>query len=961
VEGPAPLVGRRDEIAAITAAVAALSSGRSGAIALRGEPGIGKTRLLEELRRRSDAQGMAFLSGRASELERELPFAVCIDALADRAAEIGADRLQRLVGDQAAELAPVAPGVDGLGAAAGLQDERYRTHRAVRALLEALGSRQKLVLALDDLHWADDASLELVAHVLRRPPRRGVLIALAYRPAPARPVLATAVAAATRDAGLAELTVAPLTRSESDALLGDLPGPARDAIFAEGGGNPFYLQELARAPVRDGPPDAAADGDIPHGVAAALAQETAALPPAALELARAAAATGDPVDLDLAARAARLDDDEALAALDALLAAALLHPAGAARQYRFRHPLVRRAVYDGATEGWRLAAHERIAAALAERGAPAAARAHHLERCARPGDVAAAGVLLEAGGQAGPRAPATAARWYGAALRLLPDAPETAMQRLAVLAARAQALAATGELEDALDALGEALARLPAELGAMRPRLVASCAMCENLLGRHEAAHARLLEALAAETDERSAVAAELQVELAADALFHSDFAAMAEWATLGRATAVAQDQAGLAVVADAVLCFAENGAGRSAEASRAAAAAAERLDGLGDDALALRLDAPYYLGFAEYFAERYEAAIRHFRRGIALSRAAGQGQFVTPMSIGLAHAYEVRGRIADAIETAEGAVEAARLSGNAQVLCWALTAEAWIGAIAGQLDRTHRAGEEAVGLLTGLDESLLSRATRVHVAAAYLEAGEAQRCLDAMAGAGAPEFAHVEPGRRAWLYAALARAELALGHHPAARDWIARGEDVADGLGLDHAEATVRYARGLVELAAGEPRAARAAAERAATLAEEAGAVIQAARARALEGRAAAAAGDPAAAVARLERAQAELGAYGADRLRDEAARELRRLGRRVTVRRRPSGGDAGLERLSGREREIAGLVASGHTNREIAGALYLSEKTIENHLTKVFAKLGVSGRAALAEAVGRSAGDDR
>ncbi len=203
----------------------------------------------------------------------------------------------------------------------------------------------------------------------------------------------------------------------------------------------------------------------------------------------------------------------------------------------------------------------------------------------------------------------------------------------------------------------------------------------------------------------------------------------------------------------------------------------------MGDDAIALRLDAPYYLGFAEYFAERYEDAIRHLRRGIAVSRASGQGQFATPMAIGLAHAYEVTGRPRAGLDQAEATVEAARLSGNGQILCWALTAEAWIAAIAGELPRARAAGAEAVDLLGDLDESVLSRATRVHVAAAQLEAGEPERCLEAMADAGGPEFVHVEPGRRAWLYAILARAELDLGHVVVAEDWVARGERLAQTL----------------------------------------------------------------------------------------------------------------------------------------------------------------------------------
>jgi DNA-binding NarL/FixJ family response regulator len=264
-------------------------------------------------------------------------------------------------------------------------------------------------------------------------------------------------------------------------------------------------------------------------------------------------------------------------------------------------------------------------------------------------------------------------------------------------------------------------------------------------------------------------------------------------------------------------------------------------------------------------------------------------------------------------------------------------------------------------------------------VAAAQLEAGEPERCLAAMSAGGAPEFADVEPGRRAWLYGVLARAELALGRPAAAEAWVERGEAAAAGLTLPYAEAAVLCARALVAMeedggatngaasvggnGAGTvgghgPATALAAATRAAELADSVGAVIQGARARTLAGRAAAAT-DPAAAVALLERAESELAACGALRLRDEAARELRRLGRRAGARRRRATGGEGLASLSGREREVAELVALGSTNREIAGELFLSEKTVESHMSRLFSKLGVSSRAAVAEAVGRERGE--
>ena len=160
------LLGRRAELAAIDEALQRIERREGAVIAFSGEGGIGKTRLLDELTGR--ATDHLILSGRASEFERELPFGVWEDALADHAAFLGVDRLERLVGDQLPELAAVIPAVGRVPA--GLQDERFRTHRAVRALLEGLAARQGVVVVLDDLQWADDASLELVAALLDAPP-----------------------------------------------------------------------------------------------------------------------------------------------------------------------------------------------------------------------------------------------------------------------------------------------------------------------------------------------------------------------------------------------------------------------------------------------------------------------------------------------------------------------------------------------------------------------------------------------------------------------------------------------------------------------------------------------------------------------------------------------------------------------------------------------------------------------
>jgi ATP/maltotriose-dependent transcriptional regulator MalT len=852
----------------------------------------------------------------------------------------------------------VLPSADGAAGAPTVASaaERYRAHRAVGALLEVVAAARPLLVLLDDLHWADGASLELLGHLLRRPPRAPLLLGLAFRTGRLPQPVLTGLAAADRDGLVVDLRLGPLSAGELDGLLGEASEPAaREELYRVSGGNPFYLLQLARSGTVSNRRFSQPDDDVPPAVVAALAEEIDALGEPARLLAQAAAVAGEPVELGLAATAAGLDERAALAALDECVVAALLRGTGAARQYRFRHPIVRHAIYESAGEGWRLAAHARAAAALEATGGSLAARAHHVERCAAQGDESALELLIAAGHQAAAPAPASAVRWYTAALRLLPQRPDQAQRRLELLVPLATCLASIGRLEQALGTLLDVLPLLPPSLVELRVRLVAACATFENLLGRHHAAHDRLLGALEHLPDERSAAGGALQVELAADALFDTDFGAMADWAETARATARRLEDPAMTAVADGLLCFARYGQGDLDRANEARAEAAAAVDGLADMLVATKLEALYYLGFAEFFCEHYDEAIRHLRRGISVAHASGQGQLLVPMLVGLAHALEVRGRLRDALDTAEAAVEAARLAGNRQFTSWALVAEGWSAAMVGDLGHAHAAAEEAVELLGGLDESVLTLAAHAHAAAILLEAGDSGRCLEEARRAGAPELIRVEPGRRAWLAAVLARAALARGSEAGAQDWLARAERALDGLELPLARSSILYAHAELALERDDAPAAASLAERAVRQADAVGADLQAARSRALAGRALARAGDDDAAVRTLARAETELTACGAHRFRDEAARELRRLGRRTSARQRRSTGGGQLGRLSGRQREIAELVALGRSNREIASELFLAEKTVEGHLSNIFAKLGVSSRAAVAAATAR------
>jgi DNA-binding NarL/FixJ family response regulator len=222
----------------------------------------------------------------------------------------------------------------------------------------------------------------------------------------------------------------------------------------------------------------------------------------------------------------------------------------------------------------------------------------------------------------------------------------------------------------------------------------------------------------------------------------------------------------------------------------------------------------------------------------------------------------------------------------------------------------------------------------------------------DAAGGAALPRF---PAGWRSAGHELLTRCALASGRPEEAARAAAAATAAAQGLPLSgvHAE----RAAAAVALGRGDADEAAARALAAAAVADELDAVLEAAQARLLAGRALAAAGEPQRAAAELERAAAAFDAHGAERRRDAAERELRRLGHRRAHRRsRPGTADTGIESLTERELQVARLVVDRRTNPQIAAELFLSQKTVETHMRNLFHKLGVSSRVEVARAVERA-----
>src|SRR5882757_1491367 len=420
--GQPVIVGRHPERAAMIDAIDRLAAGGAHLVHLSGEPGIGKTRMLSWLAEAARARDLPVLCGSAAEFETDVPFAPLTQALAGRLTDLR-DRLSeeryRLVATVFPALATDSPTDprDALGRDGREKAQCYRLHRALRALLEAVTPATGLVLCLDDLHWADAATCDFLAHLLRQPPRVPLLLALSCRPRqqPAR------LADVLRGSQGTHLALHPLSRAETAALAGVDPASRRGVqLYSASGGNPLYTELLASSPASS--LNAAGESCV-EVLTDAFARELCCLNETDRLVLESAAVVGDEFDPNLVAAIAQRPVCDVLAALDRLAARDLVRAATTEPRLRHRHPLLRTAAYREADAQWRLAAHRRAWDVLAEQGAPATTMARHVAHSATVGDRAAIAVLLAAAERTEVTAPASCAHWLAVALELIPDDP----------------------------------------------------------------------------------------------------------------------------------------------------------------------------------------------------------------------------------------------------------------------------------------------------------------------------------------------------------------------------------------------------------------------------------------------------------------------------------------------------------------------------------------------------------
>ena len=991
------LIGRGEELAVLTAALDRALAGETGFVLLGGEAGVGKTRLLRELSARAEDAGFGVLSGQCVEPGAEgLPFAPLVDVLRTLARTMPPDQLGRVLGPAASalsrllpELAPQAPPP----VSAGETPQKAQLLELVLGVLGRLSAVRPVLLAVEDVHWADGSTLDLAAFLIRSLPAARVLLVITYRSDelnrhhPLRPLLA----AWERDRSVRHVGLRRFGREEVAAqlraILGADPAPGvADVVFGRSGGNAYLVEELAGVVRAGGDPAA-----LPPALRDVLLSRVDALSADAQRLLRTASVAGRTVPDRLLAEVAGVARAELFAALRETVENHLLVVDPAGHGYQFRHALTRDAVYEDMLPGERTDLHAAYAEALAadpglagdEAALPAALARHwyaalDLSR-ALPAAIDAATLA------AASYAPAEALRHLERALeiwRSVPDAEQrTGLDRTEVTRLAAEAAYHAGQLDRTRSLLASALAGLPPDKDPeRRALLLRQDALVQTELGMLSEAAETLQGALAllpaGETTRAHAI---VLMTLAT---------------AYGRVNASAEAGEAAQHTVDA----AREAAQRAVDAARAA------------DAPDVEAEAALSLGLFRFMLHPSEpdAGLETLRAGLRLALDMDI-PFAAVRGCGnLSDSLHALGRYAEACQYAAEGAELAVRAGMARtygcylvhnqaesLLClgqWAradqVTAQGLAGQPEGQFGALLRKLRAELAAMRGQYDEIdreLRAALRDMSDTTDYQVAQSARYITALIALGQGDLAAARNAADAGLR--LPGADLLYGaRYTWPLVWLGtRAEaDEADRLRARHREIRERITARCAELAriaADLPAPSQfpvllayrslVAAEHARAIGPPDGSAWAAAadawRAvgnpyllsyallRMAEARLAAGDRDNAAGTLREAHAIAER--LGAAPIAADAAALARRARISLTAGSAPEREDE-LARLglTGREREILLLVAAGHTNREIAEALFISPKTAGVHVSNILAKLGVTGRVEAAAVAHRS-----
>ena len=896
------LLGRESERDALDRLLDAARDSRSGALVVRGEAGIGKTALLQHAVTR--AEGMRVLTSAGIEAEAELPFA-------------GLHQLLWPIIDLADELPEVQSHAlrGAFGLSADRVEDRFLVSVAVLGLLTAAADEQPLLCVIDDAHWLDGASADALVFVARRLQADPIGVLIGAREGDARHFEAP---------GLPELRLAGLRGAEAAALLdGALPAVVREELVGVTGGNPLALLELPAALTDDelaGRAPLRLDLPLNERIEQAFMARVAPLADDARRMLLLAAAddSGEVGTLLRAAEGVGVGPD----ALDAVERAGLLAADGP--RVRFRHPLLRSAVYRAAGFAERRAAHQALAASL-DGDADADRRAWHRAAAATAPDDGAAEALARTADHAARRGGHTAA---ARALERAAELDSDPQRRAGRLVAAAGSSALAGRIGHAVALLDRAEPDLRDPLArgmAMRVRGMASMA-----IGRPADAYAMLADAARTVLPADRPAGLGLLMRACMAAAVSGDPGAihgmLAELDTEPRTDA------------ERFPSRLMNGISRLIAGDAAAGVASiEEALALADDIEIV--EQVQQAGGGAIFVGDWVRARRYFDRAIVLARDHG-AIAVLPETLGLRALIALwERRLVDAAADADEAVRLADDIGAGNARALPVTVLAWLAGLRGDEEDCRRHADEVLAL--------------------SLERGLA-----------------LPAGLATW---ALAQLDLATGRWDEALLRLTAIEEVRPGFGHPFLPVLSTWDRLEAAVHAGRPGCGRAHAR----ALRPVGGGRRRGVGRARAGRLPRPGGPPDAADAHFEAALESVDRAGPlDRARihlhygEYLRRERRRIDARVHLRAafdgfewlgaepwaeralrelRATGEKARkrhlspLAELTPQELQVARLVGEGATNKAVASQLFVSPKTVEYHLRKVFAKLGISSRMEL------------